>query len=333
MTITPIYKSKIISLPAEAARISALGATREQLAVLINVICEPHFEPEELAKELDITPGVLERSLKFWTECGLITSDVSVSAEDNSNNETESKEQVKPQKEKKKPQIVTDYIEYTPDEVADYYEEHLDFDGFINSCQQTLGRMFKPRDVNAFMYLNNVLELDYDYLTLLCDYIVGQGKNSTDYLLKTAVGMAEDGIKTYDDLSAELDRREKEKSLTGFVRGLFGLGERELIKREKDIIKDWNEKYCFSRDLIKYAYEHTIQTLQKPSLSYTAKILENWYGDGLTTVEEVKAKENSSSKACEKQPEGSSFATDVFFEAALKRSMSIINGEEENGEG
>jgi len=51
--------------------------------------------------------------------------------------------------------------------------------------------------------------------------------------------------------------------------------------------------------------------------SYANAILENWYASGLKTVKDVEAQEEQRSKAV---PSGSSFSTDSFFEAALKRS-------------
>jgi len=55
----------------------------------------------------------------------------------------------------------------------------------------------------------------------------------------------------------------------------------------------------------------------KPSLSYTNKILESWYSEGLTTPEAVDAA--SAKKNGDKQ-QGMSFDVDEFFKAALDRS-------------
>ena len=55
MKITPIYKNRLITLPAETVLQKLSTATKEELAVLIAVIAEPEFDVKEICQKLDIS--------------------------------------------------------------------------------------------------------------------------------------------------------------------------------------------------------------------------------------------------------------------------------------
>ena len=84
----------------------------------------------------------------------------------------------------------------------------------------------------------------------------------------------------------------------------------------------------FSKEIIQRAYEVTISNIQKPSLSYANAILRNWHEGGLHTLEEVNTALAEYRKAKEQQPDGSSFNTDDFFQAALRQSYTAENPKE-----
>ena len=98
----------------------------------------------------------------------------------------------------------------------------------------------------------------------------------------------------------------------------MGIGEREFTKPERINIEKWIElKLNF--DLITKAYEITINNCQgKLSYAYMAKVLENWHANGLKTAEDVEKSEESYKN--KQKTSMSTFDTDDFFEAALKRS-------------
>lgn len=50
MKITPIYKNRLITLPAETVLQKLSTATKEELAVLIAVIAEPEFDVKEICQ-------------------------------------------------------------------------------------------------------------------------------------------------------------------------------------------------------------------------------------------------------------------------------------------
>lgn len=113
-------------------------------------------------------------------------------------------------------------------------------------------------------------------------------------------------------------------SLESFVRETFGTGSRALIKKEREYVDRWANQYRFSREMIAKAYEVTVARTNKASMDYANAVLENWYAAGYRTPEEVDAAEAERQKNADRRPEGSSFDTDEFFEAALRRSYGAM---------
>ena len=90
------------------------------------------------------------------------------------------------------------------------------------------------------------------------------------------------------------------------------------------MIKSWSEKFSFSRDMIKAAYEISVSRTNEPNMKYANGILENWYAAGYKTPEDVAAAEADRTKNKD-NIQTSSFVTDDFYEAALKRSYESEN--------
>ncbi|MBQ3791980.1 MAG: DnaD domain protein [Clostridia bacterium] len=151
---------------------------------------------------------------------------------------------------------------------------------------------------------------------------------SIRYLEKMAIDLHDRGVTTYEALEEELKRVEKRADLEAYVRDLFGLGKRTLIKKEKAFIDTWANTFRFSRDMIAKAYEVTVNNTQGPSMDYANRVLENWYAAGYTAPDEVDAAQ-AERKAQKSVPEGTSFSTDEFFEAALLRSYGNRQGEDQ----
>ena len=139
------------------------------------------------------------------------------------------------------------------------------------------------------------------------------------------------GIDTDEKLREYLKFREQYDSLEGNVRRIFGLGTRPLSKKESDMIEKWTTLFAFPLDMIEYAYELMIDAIGKVSLPYANEILAKWHKAGYTTLEQAQNDEYSFKKKKEEaSASATSFDTDEFFEAALKRSYDNIGKKSDN---
>ena len=116
------------------------------------------------------------------------------------------------------------------------------------------------------------------------------------------------------------------RSVRGKVEAMFGMTGRALTAREKKFLTAWTETMGFDADVIRLAYEITVDNTGEPALPYANTILESWHKLGLKTADEVSAEieKGRAAKKNAKAANAKSFDTDEFFEAALKRTFEEI---------
>ena len=111
------------------------------------------------------------------------------------------------------------------------------------------------------------------------------------------------------------------------IKQIFGFGARELTKSEKEIFTRWTQSYGYELDVIRMAYDITVDAIQKPVPKYADKIIEKWHCEGLRTVEDIEKYESAKREGAKAQSENDpqkSYEVDDFFEAALKRSFEDL---------
>ncbi len=221
---------------------------------------------------------------------------------------------------------------YTTDELSNLLEQNLAYESYISECQKIMGKMFNVHEVNVLVGLIDYLNLDFEYVMILLTYCISHGKKTLHYVEKTAFNLYNDGITSADALTAELKRREEFASVEGNIRKLFGMGQRTLTTKEKRIISSWVNDMGFSMEMIEKAYEVTADATGNASIPYTNSVLERWNSDGIKTiagVEESEQKHKALKQGKKKPADGgkaeasksSSFNTDEFFKAAVRRSL------------
>lgn len=314
MKIIPIYQHEILSLPAEVISEKLSTASHDELRVLLAVMTEREFTVSDLASKLEMTENTFRRAVSFWESAGAFTLE-------SSTDRTPAEVAKAQMKDGAKPLITSTLPHYSSEEMAAVIERTPESQNLLDSCQQTLGKIFNAAESAIILGLMDHLSLSPDYILLLCSHAAERGKKSVRYVEKMAIELFDRDILTYAALEAELNAAAERASMEYFIRDLFGVGQRRLIKKEKDFIENWVGTWGFSRDMIRRAYEVTVEKTKEPSFAYANAILERWYTAGFQTVEEVEAAEEKRAANRDKNvPAGTSFATDSFFEAALQRS-------------
>lgn len=322
MKINPIYKHEIISLPAEAVSEKLSTATADELRVLIAVFRHPEFELSALATELDMTENATRRAISAWADCGVleIKDGMRSGKQAKASANAAKNDPAKTSEEQKEGLIQSSVLpHYTSLEVASVVERTEGCSELLDSCQQVLGKIFNAAETAIILGMRDHLSLSNEYILLLCSHAAHMQKPSIRYVEKMAIDLFDRDIITYSDLENELNAVEYRRTMEYYIRNLFGLGKRALIKKEKEFMAAWIDKYKFSKEMINAAYEVTVSKTKDPTLNYANAVLENWFAAGYKTVEEVKAAEEERAKNKD-VPAGTSFSTDSFFEAALKRS-------------
>lgn len=201
----------------------------------------------------------------------------------------------------------------------------------LDTCAHILGKMLNPAEINILVAVLNELDVGELYLIILLDFCVNRlHVRGVKYLERTAKSLCDRGIRTPDALDAYIKRYEAAHSHEGEIRRLYGFGDRTLTEKERDILEKWFGVRRYDQEVIAIAYDLTVNSAKRVTLSYTDRILEEWYRQGVKTPGEVEAylaarRENApkprgrqgGGRPALKQP--ASFDTGNFFEAALNR--------------
>ena len=321
MKITPLYETRVIVVPGSEVIPKLSTATREELAVLLAVLAEPEFVPEELASRLNITEKVLMDAISMWQRSGVLaisneTGAVqTASAAAVSGNEKKGKTPVRNIKTRK------ELSHYSASDAADYLEKHAEVKNLVDCCQNISGEMFSTAETEIIIGMHDYLALPPDYIMLLFAHAKKTGKRSVRYVESLAIRFFDEGVLNYQELEERLKTVEKLDATEGFIRGIFGLTTRALTAKEKAMVEKWVITMRYEKEILRRAYEITVDNTGKPSIPYANAILENWYKAGLKTIEEIDTALDEYKKAHESTLDnGGSFDTDDFFEAALRRS-------------
>ena len=309
------YGSRVIALPAGVLAV-AEQASALDLRVLLalagnpDLLTDPAGSATALSGALGVSATEIGNSLAFWRGAGVLLE-----------SESAARTQAEPIRAKKKPVAERGLLAYTTAELAETVQGNAELSALINACQQTFGKIFTTAEVAVIAGLCTQLSLDGEYILLLLSHCVRMEKKSLRYAEKTALSLYDEGVTTAAALEERLRRIEMMADATGKIRVMFGMASRSFTTKEKKMIENWICTMGYGHEVIRLAYEATVDAIGKPSVAYANTILERWYAEGYRTTEDVTAAMDAYRR---QKMGGSSFDIDDFFEAALKNTYGEL---------
>ena len=338
------YQQEVLVLPAS---ILNAGADGVQLRVLLWLASDPSLlrKVRQLAKLADCTADEARAAIRFWQEAGIITVDgegeaIPAMASAETAPTTEKTEETKPKKPARTLLRRADELPtYTSTELADLLEARASVRILVDEAQRMLGKLFNPSELNILVGMLDYLSLSEESILLLLAHCKRIGKTNLRAIEKYAYSLVDRGITEPAALEEEICVLEELHSFEGEIRTLFGMKSRALTEREAKMLRAWRS-FGYGIEIVRLAYELTVNATSDPSLPYANAILERWNAEGLRTEEEIRASIEASAGDAEgprgqrnrkggkggktasvKPSLGNSFDTDDFFEAALQRSF------------
>ena len=306
------YGNSVICVPGSVTS-RLKNAKKQDIILLLELLSTPEADAEELAGRCECDVSAVESALAFWRGAGILLPE---------DEEAESAPAAAAEeKPKKRPKELAAVPMYSSEEIADAISSDAAIDSMITDCQQTLGQMFGQTDNMRMVSVLKYFGLVPEYMLLVCAYCAGIGQKSVGYVVKTVSGLCEKGITTVEALNDYLFAMEKSATLETQIRKLFGMNmARELTDKEKGFISEWSGTFGYGFEIIRKAYEITVNTIGEPSLNYANAILSKWYRDGLKTEEQIDASLKAEKSKKKGGETGKSFDSEDFFAAALARS-------------
>ncbi len=318
------FGQSVLVLPAQVLE---TDATLEQLRVLLWLASDLSLvsKHKQLAKLAGCDVASARGAVDFWCACGLIgeSGEATVPAMSTAVAEAPTK---------KKLQRADELPNYTSVELAELLEARASVRVLIDEAQQILGKMFNPNDVNIMVGMLDYLGMNEECILLLLAHCKKIGKSNLRAIEKYAYAMVDKGINDAETMEEEICRIEAMHTFEGEVRALFGMKSRALTSKESKMLSAWLS-FGYDINIIRMAYEITVNATGEASVAYANAILEKWNANGWKTESEIEAgmtaEREKREGAANKKELGNSFDTDDFFEAALQRGFRERSRSEE----
>lgn len=259
---------------------------------------EQEYSLSSIASALNISENQVDEAFVFWENANIIKKNnfqdnVTVKSSDN-------EEQVKTESKPKK-SVRDDRRDYNlnPSEIAERVEQSEYIKGMFTMSEQTFGRPLTHSEQRSFIWMHDYLGLTTEVILMIVAYSVSMEKGGIKYIEAVAADWAERGINTLDLAQTEIKILEEKSSYNGKIMKIFGMN-RKPTSKQQEFIDLWQEK-AYSMELIEYAYEKTIEKIDKLNFPYINKILENWYSEGLLTKSQIDKAVRPSSESGKKE--------------------------------
>ena len=313
------FRQEVLVLPASV--LSHLDtATPEQLRVLLWLASDLTLitKHKQLAKLAGCDAATARAAVGFWCDCGLLGEEGESAVPVMASAPVEKAAQ-------KKLQRADELPNYTSSELAELLEARASVRVLIDEAQRILGKMFNPNDVNIMVGMLDYLGMNEECILLLLAHCKRIGKSNLRAIEKYAYSMVDKGINDAETMEEEICRAEAMYTFEGEVRALFGMKSRALTSKESKMLSAWLS-FGYDINIVRMAYEITVNATGEPSVAYTNAILEKWNANAWKTLAEIEAgmnaeREKREGAASNKKELGNSFDTDDFFEAALQRGF------------
>ena len=287
-------------------------ARGSDLKVLLYIIHNgsKNSSTDKISEDLELSKDTVEEAFLFWEQVGLISHNGEYTIKENESKKVS--EELKP-KEIIRP---TSNITLSPREIASRIDESDEIRYLFEYAEKSFDHILTNTEQRSLIWMRDYLGLPVDVIQMLFEYCKAIDKMNVRYIEKVAMNWHEKEILTHEQAENEIQSYIKRHSLSSKIMSAFGLS-RKFSSKEETFINDWAEKN-FDIDIISYAYDKTIDAINKLSFPYINKILCGWYENGLTSTEMIDNYSENYSKEQNKQ----SYDLDKFDKLALNISSN-----------
>lgn len=328
--LSKLSPDSMLVLPQEIlTKMEQAGETELKILLYVSsLLLKGAMEEEEVIAALStrFAREEIAPALSFWRGAGILRTDSRKKSENSAafaKKMTESAENAaEPTRPSPSSKTVVDAEEapfYSAADLAAAAETNPDFKNLVNFAEGRLEKVFNQSELARLYSFLDYLKMPADVIMLVIEDCCSRGKNSLRYIYKSLCDFADNGIDSYEKADALLLKRREASGFEAYIRKMFGLGERKLVPKEKEALQNWKEKWDFSEEMLEFAYEKTVSTAKKPSISYMNKILEKWHEEGFSNPEEVK--NSAASKNSDKAEK--SYDLEDFFQAAVSKNRKV----------
>ena len=285
------------------------AASGVYVKVLLAALRRQDTDPGPIAAWLNLPESDVREAIGYWEGCGVLPSvrTASSPAASPADREATSSAPAKP---------LPDKPRLTARQLAQRVEQSEQLQFVLQTSEGIYGRPLTDTERRGLVYFYEELGLPADVIVMAVDFCVSNGKLQFNYLQKLCRGWAEQGVTTHALAEEYIQRQTQRWSNEKLVMDAFGIRSRGLTTDERKFIGQWFQ-LGYGIDMIRLAYERSVDKIGRLSFPYINKILVSWHEKDIRTPEEA-AERDQPARAPEKAAPRRSYDAGQFDALGLE---------------
>ncbi len=292
-TVNPNEYKKIFAVPSSVAEKHIKTAGALSLKVLLLILSNPQITTQELAQILNISEADVNDAANFWMANDILTVE---NKSNSSSQKTVAAEAQEPQIKR----VSQAPVRLTGKELESRVKNSRDVKYLISETERHFGKNLIPSEASVLISLYDWAGLPVDIILMIVSYCASINKNNMRSVEKMALDWIDKGIESHEAVAAHIEELTRKNSNESAVKSAFGIYNRSLTTKEKNFINSWFSQLHFDIEMIKLAYEKTIDSTGNMSFPYINKILNSWSEKGITTPSQAQEEQKLDTKRTNK---------------------------------
>ena len=226
----------------------------------------------DLSKVLSLPFPVIQESIKFWEDLGLIVRK-------NNGYIVKNIQEIALNK------LYNPKITSSPEDVEKNSKNQYRARAIESINSSFLQGVMSPSWYNDIILWFNKYGFDEQVMISLFNYCYNKSALHRNYVQTVADSWSKNNIKTFSDLDLYYQKYEKMTKIKKLIAKKLGLS-RELTQFEEAYIEKWTIEYGYDMSIIEIALRRTTSKAN-PSFDYIDKLLTDWKDRNLKTAEEI----------------------------------------------
>lgn len=270
-----------------------------------------------IAEALDILETDVSKAWRYWKKVGLIRSEgksgIIFEPVGDSAHDSIPEPVIKKNAEKQNDQDAVK--EPSMKEISDALKVDPKMKDTISMAEQILKKPLSRREITSLYNYMDWYQMSGELVLALLEYCVSIDKTSPSYIDKVALSWHEQGVGDLLTAGKIITHAEKEQRIIRRCKKIFGI-DRAFSSTENKYILSWINDFSSGENLIKAAYERTVNNTGKLSFPYMNTILRSWHEKGIKTVSQIEEKEG-------KKPAAQKSSYELDDMAAIERRLRL----------
>ena len=269
-------KHYYFKMPAETVKVYLYFVYLEQMEN--NPESKKELSIQDIADKTNILPKNVKQIIQYLTEIelliytpdGYIVTDLQ---------QKELKELYNPRMKANKQEILKENSDSKYREIIDTIESQFFPSSGMNSQWYT-----------QIIYWLNKYKFEDTVMLAIFAKCFSTGAKPVKYVETVAQAMFDKGIKTYADFEKLTKNDNKTRNMIKLLKSELNI-QKNLTKPQERIVERWAVEYGYSKDVIKYLIEKTVNK-DNVGFSYLDKIVKHWYEQNLKKLKDIEEYEN-----------------------------------------